>query len=89
MLVQISTSIDENTKRRFDEVCETFGLTPSSAMSMLITNAVRQNSIPFDEEARPKTAERTREEVFGCARGRFNIPDDFNESLEDFAEYME
>jgi hypothetical protein len=36
-----------------------------------------------------KKHKRTREEMFGSASGRFNIPDDFNEPLEDFREYME
>ena len=54
---------------------------------MFITDAIRHNSIPFDEETRPK--KRTREEMFDCARGRFNIPDDFNEPLEDFGAYDE
>ena len=87
MPVQVSTYIDENTKQRFDEVCETFGVTPSGAMNTLITYAVLHNRIPFDEEEAPR--KRTREEMFDSARGKFNIPDDFNEPLEDFKEYME
>lgn len=87
MSVQISTNIDANTMRRFDEVCETFGVTPSVAISMLITDAVLHNRIPLSEEAQPK--KRTRAEAFGCARGKFDIPDDFNDPLEDFKEYME
>jgi antitoxin component of RelBE/YafQ-DinJ toxin-antitoxin module len=35
-----------------------------------------------------KVRKMSREEMFGCARGQFNIPDDFNDPLEDFAEYM-
>jgi hypothetical protein len=27
--------------------------------------------------------------VFGCAKGRFHIPDDFDVPLEDFAGYMQ
>jgi antitoxin component of RelBE/YafQ-DinJ toxin-antitoxin module len=30
----------------------------------------------------------SREEVFGCMRGQFEMTDDFDETLEDFAEYM-
>jgi addiction module RelB/DinJ family antitoxin len=88
MPVQISASVDENTKQRFDRVCEDFGVTPSNAISMFITNAVLLDSIPFSEEVPVKKAKRTREEMFDCARGKFNIPDDFNEPLEDFREYM-
>ena len=39
--------------------------------------------------ARKEGRKLTREEAFGCMRGKFNIPDDFNEPLEDFKEYME
>jgi hypothetical protein len=45
---------------------------------------------PLDFADLPKKKpKRTRAEVFDCARGRFNIPDDFNDPLEDFREYME
>jgi hypothetical protein len=37
-------------------------------------------------EKKPKMS---REEMFDCMRGQFNIPDDFDEPLEDFREYME
>ena len=37
-------------------------------------------------EAVPKMS---REEVFGCMRGQIWMADDFDEPLEDFAEYME
>jgi len=35
------------------------------------------------------THKMTREEVFGCMRGQFEITDDFDAPLEDFKEYME
>jgi addiction module RelB/DinJ family antitoxin len=95
MPVQISMNIDEHIKQRFDMICEDVGVTPSVAISMFITNAVIQNNIPFNEgkqlkkPKRMKKPKRTLAEMFGCAEGRFNIPDDFNEPLEDFREYME
>jgi len=89
MPVQVSTYIDEYTKQRFDTVCESVGITPSSAISTFISNAVRRNSIPFDEEVPLKKPKMSRAEMFGCARGQFNIPDDFDAPLEDFKEYME
>jgi len=30
----------------------------------------------------------SRAEVFGCMRGQFKMTDDFDESLDDFEEYM-
>jgi addiction module RelB/DinJ family antitoxin len=82
-------NIDEHTKQRFDTICESVGVTPSVAISMFITNTVSLDSLPFIEEMPPKKTKRTRAEMFDCAKGRFNIPDDFNEPLEDFREYME
>jgi addiction module RelB/DinJ family antitoxin len=88
-------NIDEHIKQRFDTICESVGVTPSVAISTFITYAVIQNSIPFGEEVQPKKPKRTKKakrtltEAFGCAEGRFNIPDDFNDPLEDFREYME
>jgi len=31
----------------------------------------------------------SRKEMFGCMRGQFKMTEDFNESLDDFLEYME
>ena len=42
--------------------------------------------IAVSPEKKPKMS---RAEVFGCMRGKFNIPDDFDAPLEDFKEYME
>jgi addiction module RelB/DinJ family antitoxin len=94
MSIQVSIPIDEVVKQQFVSVCEVIGITPSHALSMFITNTVRDNAISLNTVSSPKKRpkkrrKRTREEVFGCARGRFNIPDDFNDPLEDFKEYME
>lgn len=44
------------------------------------------SDISWGKTKKPKMA---RADVFGCARGQFNIPDDFDAPLEDFKEYME
>jgi hypothetical protein len=36
----------------------------------------------------PKTEEEKKVPVFGCAKGQFRMADDFDEPLEDFADYM-
>jgi len=89
MSVQVFIPIDEATKQQFDHVCEVVGISPSNALSLFIQNVINGNGIPFKEEMRSKKPKRSRAEVFDCARGRFNIPDDFNDPLEDFKEYME
>ena len=31
---------------------------------------------------------KSRREAFGCLKGKINVPDDFNDPLDDFVEYM-
>jgi len=81
---------------RAQSVLADLGLDMTTAVNMFLSQVVDRGTLPdgFDEPLdfvplpvkRPK---RTREEMFGSARGRFNIPDDFNDPLEDFKEYME
>ena len=89
MSVQVFIPIDEATKQQFDHVCEVIGISPSNALGLFIQNVINGNGIPLEKDVRSKKSKRTREEMFGSARGRFNIPDDFNDPLEDFKEYME
>ena len=89
MSVQVFIPIDEATKQQFDNVCAVVGISPSNALSMSVQSVINDNDIPFKEEIQLEKPKRTREEMFGCARGKFNIPDDFNDPLEDFKEYME
>ena len=52
----------------------------------------RQVSETLIDGALPKDLSKSvmsREEAFGCMRGRFKMTDDFDEPLEDFREYME
>ena len=90
MSVLVSTSIDEATKQQFDKVCEAIGISPSNVLSMLIRGVVNDNGIPANVAAPlEKCTKMSREEVFGCMRGQFEMADDFDAPLEDFKEYME
>jgi addiction module RelB/DinJ family antitoxin len=90
MSIQVSIPIDEAAKQQFDKVCEVIGVTPSHVLGMFIQNVIKDNGIPNNTvPPKKKRRKRTREEMFDCARGRFNIPDDFNDPIEDFREYME
>jgi len=88
MSIQVSTRIDEVTKRQFDSVCEMIGISPSNAISMFIKGVINYNGIPFSviapTEKKPKM---TMAETLGCMRGQFKMADDFNAPLEDFKEY--
>jgi hypothetical protein len=52
------------------------------AISVIVKEFVLLNS-----ELSPR--QMSREEVCGCMRGQFKMPEDFNEPIEDFKEYME
>jgi len=53
MVVQVSTRIDKTTKQQFDKVCESIGVSPSNALSILIKGVINYNGIPFDVAALP------------------------------------
>jgi len=40
-------------------------------------------------ESKNQTSKISRESMFGCMKGKMNVPDDFDAPLEDFKEYME
>ena len=54
MVVQVSTRIDKATKQQFEKICESIGISPSSALSMLIKGVINYNGIPFDVAALPR-----------------------------------
>jgi len=83
MSVLVSTSIDEATKQQFDKVCEAIGISPANVLGMLIRGVVNDNGIPSSVVTSPEQyTKMSREEMFDCARGQFNIPDDFDAPLE-------
>ena len=92
MSVQVSTRIDEATKKQFDKVCEAIGISPSNALSMFIKGVINYNGIPFNAVASPKVQpEKTVTLPYGrgCMKGKMRMADDFDAPLEDFKEYME
>ena len=90
MSIQVSTRIDQNTKYQFDKICEGIGMTPSSALSVLIKGFINHNGIPFNVVApQHATSKMSRKDVFGCMSGQFKMADDFDEPLDDFKEYMQ
>ena len=44
----VNIRIDENLKREFDEICNDFGLTMTSAFTVFAKTVVRQQRIPFE-----------------------------------------
>jgi len=90
MVVQVSTCVDKAMKQQFDKVCEVIGVSPSNALSILIRGVISHNGIPHNMMMPSADGlKMSREAVFGCMRGQFQMTDDFDAPLEDFKEYME
>jgi len=90
MSVQVSTRIDEATKKQFDSVCEVIGISPSNALSMFIKGVINHNGIPFAPVVpQDKNVNKSNEDVFGCMRGKIWMSDDFDAPLDEFKEYMQ
>ena len=85
MSIQVSTRIDEATKQQFDRVCSAIGISPSNALSIFIRGVINNNGIPFSLTVPPgANTKMSREAMFGCMRGQFNMAEDFDAPLEDF-----
>ena len=79
----ITINIDNDLKDRAQHIFEMLGLDMPTAIDMLLRKTVYQHEISFDTPDK-----RNRHAAFGCLKGKINVPDDFNDPLEDFKEYM-
>ena len=43
----ITVRVDDNTKRKFDHICDEIGLTPTAAINTFIRAVLRESGIPF------------------------------------------
>ena len=86
----ININIDSDLKDKAQYVFESLGLDMSTAINMLLHKTIYQQEIPFkfSIEKQAVYEKRDRRAAFGCLKGKIYVPDDFNEPLEDFREYM-
>jgi len=84
LTTSININIDAELKDRAQSIFGALGLDMSTAISMLLRNAIYQHDLP----AQISNREKSRHAAFGCLKGKIKVPDDFNEPLEDFMEYM-
>jgi len=80
----ITIEIDSELKDRAQSIFEALGFDMSTAINMLLRKAIYQQDIAFGNLAENKS----RHAAFGYLKGKINVPDDFNEPLDDFEEYM-
>lgn len=60
----ISIRVDQGLKKRFDSLCETFGLSTSAAFNVFMKTVVRERRIPF--EIRADNGEEVRQKSFAA-----------------------
>jgi len=60
MSIQISTRIDEDTKKQFYKICNHIGVSPSNALSIFIKHVINNNGIPFSLMITSEEAEETK-----------------------------
>ena len=90
-LTNINISIDSELKDKAQLVFEPLGLDLSAAISMLLKKAIHQKGMPIMGYSvlSPVSEKKDRRSAFGCLKGLISVPDDFNEPLDDFKEYMQ
>lgn len=56
-MATVSIKMDDITKTKFSEFCESVGLTTSAAINMFAKRVVRDNKIPFEITGNPEPTE--------------------------------
>ena len=94
----INVRTDAMVKAQAQQIFESIGLDLSTAVNLFLKQTVKVNDLPFvigamhirsDEPQEKKTLPQVRRKpLYGCAKDKIWIADDFDEPLDDFKEYM-
>ena len=86
----LNINIDSELKDKAKSVFESLGIDMSTAISMLLHKELYSQEMPLInlEKSFEKKEKKDRRAAFGCLKGKIHVPDDFNEPLDDFNEYM-
>jgi len=90
-ITNINISIDSELKDKAQLVFEPLGLDLSTAINMLLKKVIHQKTMPYKGYSMSSSVSgnKDRRAAFGCLKGLISVPDDFNEPLDDFKEYMQ
>ncbi|MDR1764714.1 MAG: type II toxin-antitoxin system RelB/DinJ family antitoxin [Lachnospiraceae bacterium] len=97
MTANINVRTDAELKAQAQRIYESIGLDLSTAVNLFLKQTVRANNLPFTVGVTPLQGETPRcplpkvrrKPLYGCAKDRIWIADDFDAPLDDFKEYME
>ncbi|MDR3212507.1 MAG: type II toxin-antitoxin system RelB/DinJ family antitoxin [Azoarcus sp.] len=91
-MATIQVRVDENIKTAVDALFSSLGLDTSTAVRMFLAASLERAGLPFAVRRREPAATKkasSRTAMFGCLRGQYEVPDDFDAPLKDFDEYMQ
>ena len=85
----LNIRIDSELKNKVQSILEPMGIDMSELVNLLLHKVLYLNEIPLDSiKLTPVHKKQNRRAAFGCMKGKIRVPDDFNEPLDDFAEYV-
>ena len=85
----LNIRIDSDLNNKAQSILEPMGVDMSDLVNLLLHKVIFLNEIPLDSlKLAPIHKKQNRRAAFGCMKGKIRVPDDFNEPLIDFAEYM-
>ena len=83
--MSIDINIDNETKAKAQEVFAGLGLDISTAVSLFLQQTASENRTPLCPTSLPKRKNRAK---IGGWEGKINVPDNFNDPMEEFEGYM-
>jgi len=92
----INVRTDAAIKAQAQQIFESIGLDLSTAVNLFLKQTVRANNLPFvvgamylhPENPQSSLPKIRRKPLYGCAKDKIWIADDFDAPLDDFKEYM-
>jgi addiction module RelB/DinJ family antitoxin len=91
-MAQITIAVDKNLKQQAENLFASLGTTISDVLNEYLSVAVKEKTIPLPAIEKPKKATKKDKAVmraaYGSLKGKITIPDDFDEPLDCFKDYM-
>jgi DNA-damage-inducible protein J len=92
----INVRTDADLKAQAQQIFESIGLDLSTAVNLFLKQTVRANNLPFivgtmyvcPDEPQTALPQVRRKPMYGCAKDKIWIADDFDAPLDDFREYV-
>ena len=88
----INVRTDATVKAQAQQVFESIGLDLSTAVNLFLKQTVKLNDLPFTVGTLNTQPERNstikHASRYGVWRGKYSLPEGFDEPVEDFKEYM-